>query len=189
MRMQAIRIPLLAGMLVLALALAAQAGEKAPPEVMALARGELAQLGADPVLVEAVKVENAKGKTLDQIKERDKKWMATAGMDDFMKAIQGNAAAKRLLDIQKSAPYFAEMFLTDNQGANVAMTDKTSDYWQGDEAKFAKCFTGGAGSVFVGDVEFDKSEQAYLAQVSVPVLDDGKAIGVLVIGIDVDKLK
>ena len=189
MRMQAYRISFLAGMLVLALTFAVQAGEKASPEVLALAKGELAQLGADPVLVEAVKAENSKGKTLDQIKERDKKWMATAGMDDFMRSIQGNAAAKRLLEIQQSAPYFAEIFLTDNQGANVAMTDKTSDYWQGDEAKFSKCFTGDAGTIFVSDVEFDKSAQAYLAQVSVPVLDDGKAIGVLVIGIDVEKLK
>ena len=49
------------------------------------------------------------------------------------------------------------------------MTDKTSDYWQGDEAKFKKSFNGGAGAVFVDDVSFDKSSQTYSVQVSVPV--------------------
>lgn len=188
MRTNILRILSVAAFLLLVTA-AAMAAEKAPQKVMDLANGGLAKLGGDPVLVEAVKAENAKGKTLDKVKELDKKWLATAGTDDFMKSVMGNAAAKRLQEIQKSAPYYAELFLTDNLGANVAMTDKTSDYWQGDEAKFTKCFTGGAGTVFVADVEFDKSSQAYTTQVSVPVLDDGKAIGVLVIGIDVDKLK
>jgi len=186
---RAFRILSVAAFLLLSISIAAMAAEKAPQKVVDLAHGELAKLGVDPALVEAVKAENAKGKTLDKIKELDKKWMATAGMDDFMTAILSNAAAKRLREIQKSAPYYAELFLTDNQGANVAMTDKTSDYWQGDEAKFSKCFTGGAGTVYVADVEFDKSAQAYTVQVSVPVLDDGAAIGALVIGIDVDKLK
>jgi len=115
--------------------------------------------------------------------------MGTAGTDDFMKSLMTNAAAKRLLQLQDSAPYYAEFILVDNQGANVAISDKTSDYWQGDEAKFTKCFTGGAGTIYVADVEFDKSSQAYTTQVSVPVLDEGVAIGVLVIGVDVDKLK
>ena len=62
----------------------------------------------------------------------------------------------------------------DNQGANVAMTDKTSDYWQGDEAKFKKSYHNGKGTVFVDEVEFDDSSQAYLVQVSVPVKDGDK---------------
>jgi len=77
----------------------------------------------------------------------------------------------------------------DNQGGNVAMTDKTSDYWQGDEAKFQKSFNGGAGAVFVDEVEFDDSAQAYLVQVSVPVKDNNTVIGAITIGIDVDKIE
>ena len=76
----------------------------------------------------------------------------------------------------------------DNQGANVAMTDKTSDYWQGDEAKFQKAFNGGAGAVFIDAVKFDESAQAYLVQVSVPVMDGDQAIGAITMGIDVDKV-
>jgi hypothetical protein len=75
----------------------------------------------------------------------------------------------------------------DNQGANVAMSDKTSDYWQGDEAKFTKSYNGGKGNIFVDEVKFDNSTQAYLVQVSVPVKDGDKVIGAITLGINVDK--
>lgn len=166
-----------------------QAGEKAPQKVVDLANTELVKLGTDSVIVAAVKEQNAKGKTLDQIKEMDKKWMATSGVDDFMKSLMNSEAGKRLKSIQKSAPYYAEIFVMDNQGANVAMTDKTSDYWQGDEAKFTESYKGGAGAVHVSDVKFDESTQAYLTQVSVPVKDGDKVIGAITIGIDVEKIK
>ena len=69
------------------------------------------------------------------------------------------------------------------------MTNKTSDYWQGDEAKFKNSFNQGKGAIFVDEVEFDDSAQAYLVQVSVPVMDQGKAIGAITFGIDVDQVE
>ena len=96
---------------------------------------------------------------------------------------------KHLRGIQNSELYFAEIFVMDNLGANVAMTDKTSDYWQGDEAKFKESFKGGSGAVFVDDVEFDDSSQSYVVQVSVPVMDGAKAIGSITISIDMDKFE
>lgn len=165
------------------------AGEKAPQKVIDLANSTLANVGMDPVVVKAVKAENSKQKTLVQIKEMDEKWKAHAGIADYMKAIMDSECGKHLRAIQNSAPYYAEIFVMDNQGANVAMTDKTSDYWQGDETKFKKSFNGGAGSVFVDEVEFDDSAQAYLVQVSVPVKDGGNVIGAITFGIDVDKIQ
>ncbi|PKN27952.1 MAG: hypothetical protein CVU64_15030 [Deltaproteobacteria bacterium HGW-Deltaproteobacteria-21] len=165
------------------------AAEKAPQKVVDLANSSLVKLGSDPVIVQAVKQENSKGKTLAQIQEMDKKWMATAGIDDFMKAIMDSDCGKHIRTFQKSEPYYAEIFVMDNQGANVAMTDKTSDYWQGDEAKFKESYKGGAGAVHIGDVKFDDSTQSYLVQVSIPVKDGDKVIGAITIGVDVDKLK
>ncbi|MEW6602582.1 MAG: hypothetical protein AB1499_16535, partial [Nitrospirota bacterium] len=112
------------------------AGEKAPQKVYDLANKDLVKHADADIIKKSVKTENAKGKTLDQIKEMDKKWMATAGIDDFMKGMMESECGKYIQKIQKSAPYYSEIFLTDNQGANVCMTDKTSDYWQGDEPKF-----------------------------------------------------
>ncbi len=165
------------------------AGEKAPPQVIEFAKSKLAALGSDPIIVEAVKKENAKGKTLAQIQETDAKWKNTPGVADYMQAIMDSACGKHLRTLQESETYYSEIFVMDNQGANVAMTDKTSDYWQGDEAKFKNSFNGGKGDVFVDEVEFDDSSQAYLSQVSVPVLDNGKVIGAITFGIDIDKIE
>jgi len=167
----------------------AVAGEKPSQKIIDFANTELVKLGTDPVIVKAVKEENAKGKTLGQIQEKDKTWRATPGIADYMKAIMESECGQHLRTIQKSAPFYAEIFVMDNQGANVAMTDKTSDYWQGDEAKFKKSFNGGSGAVFVDNIKFDESSQTYLSQVSVPVKDGGQVIGAVTIGIDVDKVK
>ena len=164
------------------------AGEKASGKVVDLANTKLAVLGTDPIIVNAVKDQNAKGKTLVWIQDMDEKWKATAGIVDYMQALIDSECGRHLGSIRNSAAYYAEIFVMDNQGANVAMTDKTSDYWQGDEAKFKKSYNGGEGAVFVDEVEFDDSTQAYLVQVSVPVKNGDQVIGAITFGIDVDKL-
>ena len=167
----------------------ALAGEKAPQKVIDLANSALVKMGSDPVIVEAVKAENSKGKSLDQIKTMDEKWKGHAGIADYMQAMMDSECGKYLRKIQGSTPYYAEIFVMDNQGANVAMSDKTSDYWQGDEAKFIESYKGGQGAVHISEVEFDDSTQAYLVQVSVPVKDSDKVIGAITFGIDVDKIE
>lgn len=165
------------------------AGEKAPQAVVDLANSTLSDLGTDPIIVAAVKAQNEKNISLDEIKELDKKWQDHAGIADYMLVMMESECGKALRNIQKSAPYYSEIFVMDNQGANVAMTDKTSDYWQGDEDKFIKSYNKGNGAVFIDDVKFDSSSQAYLVQVSVPVKDGEEVIGAITIGIDVDKIK
>jgi hypothetical protein len=142
--------------------------------------------GEDPVIISAVEAQNQSGLTLDAIKSRDEKWRATDGIDDHMKLLMNNAAAKRLLELEKTQPYFFEIFLMDNQGANVAMTNKTSDYWQGDEAKWQASFNKGKGGVHFSNVEFDESAQDYLLQISVPVMQNGAALGAITVGINLD---
>lgn len=145
--------------------------------------------GYDESLVAAVTEQNKSGLTLEKIKLRDTEWRATDGLDERMKAIMQSVAAKRLLELEKSQPFFFELFLMDNQGANVAMTNKTSDYWQGDEAKWQESFKGGVGAVHIGDVEFDESAQDYLVQITVPVMHDDEAIGALTVGVNLDILE
>jgi hypothetical protein len=118
----------------------------------------------------------------------DEKWKATRGVTDFMQALMDSHCGKHLRGIQAVSFQYAEIFAMDNQGANVCMTDKTSDYWQGDEAKFKESYKDGQGAVFVDEVEFDDSTQAYLVQVSVPVKDGAEVIGAITIGIDVNKI-
>ena len=174
--------------LMLSLAAASYA-EKAPQKIVDLANSELAALGSDPVIVAAVKAANAEGRSLDQIKSKDEQWKAHAGIADYMKAIMNSECGKHLTKYQAENDYCAEIFVMDNQGANVAMTDKTSDYWQGDEAKFIESYAGGKGAIHLGEVEFDDSAQAYVVQVSVPVRDGDQVIGAITFGIDVDAIE
>jgi len=144
--------------------------------------------GTDAELIAAVNKQNSERLSMSTITSRDQKWQATSGMDNFMRGLMSNAAAKRLSQIEKEHRVIVESFLMDNKGANVAMTNKTSDYWQGDEAKFQKSFAGGKGAVHVGKTKFDKSAQAYVVQVSVPVMSGGQAIGAITYGVNVDDL-
>lgn len=166
---------------------AAHAEEQVPQAVNDMVP-TLKTWGNNPTLIAAVKEQNAKAMSLADIKNKDQVWMKTTGIDDFMKTLLNNTAARELKKLEASKPYFTEVFLMDNQGANVAMTNKTSDYWQGDEEKFTQSFNAGNGGIDIGKVKFDKSSQAYLVQVSVPVMDGGKAIGAITIGINLDEL-
>lgn len=167
----------------------AVAGEKAPQKVVDLAHSTLSKLWTDPVIVSAVKAQNSEGKSLDDIRKMDEKWRKTPGIADFMEALVSSECGRHLRKIMDKEQFYAEIFVMDNQGTNVAMTDKTSDYWLGDEAKFTRSYNDGKGAVFVDEVEFDDSTQAYLVQVSVPVRDGDKVIGAVTIGIDVDRIE
>jgi hypothetical protein len=175
-------------MIILAFSGVAIYAEDAPKEVFDLANSKLADLGKNQTIVAAVKAQNAKNMSLSSIKEMDDKWKSTAGIADFMTALMESECGKYLRGVQEANPFYAEIFVMDNLGANVCQTDKTSDYWQGDEAKFQKSFNDGKGAIFVDEVEFDDSTQSYLCQVSVPVMENGKAIGAITFGIDIDKL-
>ena len=163
--------------------------EEAPIGVQNLANRTLAALGRDPVILAAVKKANSENQTLEQIKKKDEVWRKTPGIDDFMTSLLQSECARYIRGIQEKNAYYSEIFVMDNQGANVAMTDKTSDYWQGDEDKFIRSYNNGKGAVFVDQVEFDDSAQAYLVQVSVPVMDGETCIGAITFGIDVDKIE
>ena len=60
---------------------------------------------------------------------------------------------------------FTEIFVMDAVGLNVAASDTTSDFWQGDEAKWQQTYSAGSGAVHISDVELDESTQSYQSQV------------------------
>lgn len=160
-----------------------------PDKVKSFASSKLLGWASSHEIVAAVNLQNAKNVSLEKIKEIDEKWIKTSGVDDFMKAILGNSCSEYLIKLRKDNPMIIEAFAMDNKGANVGMTNKTSDYWQGDEDKFVKSYNNGNGSTHFGKMSFDESSQAYVIQVSVPVKEKGKTIGAVTFGIDTNKLK
>ncbi|MCP5150949.1 MAG: hypothetical protein H6983_25115 [Ectothiorhodospiraceae bacterium] len=140
-------------------------------------------LALNPVLVRAVRRQNAERLTMETIRARDSQWTSTTELTDFKRALQESEAGRFLRRFVERSPSFNEAFLTDEQGANVAAYPATSDYWQGDEEKWSASFRGGDGRVFFGPIELDESTKAYAAQISAPVLDRERTIGVLVVGV------
>lgn len=142
----------------------------------------LRQWAHAPVLLAALKEQNAKQTSLDEIKKIDEEWVAGTNAA-FVKSLQQNSVGKYLQDKVSASPIYVEAFLCDRQGAVVGEYPGSTDYWQGDEDKFTKSFNGGDGKLFAGPIALDKSTDTISVQVSVPVKDANETIGVLVVGL------
>ncbi len=149
----------------------------------------LIQLCTNATLASEIQAQNAKGLTLDQIKETDQTWIKAEDELPIHKEMLGNACAREIIRIIKLNPAIVEAFAMDNQGANVGLNALTSDYWQGDEPKWQNSFNNAQGGIEISKVEFDKSANAQLQQVSLPILDaKGQVIGAICTGLNTDAI-
>lgn len=144
-------------------------------------------LGSDPILVAATRSQNAQRVSLATIHAIDAQWIAGKASERVQQTMTG-PCADRLHELGAANAAYGETFVTDDQGAIVCTTLRTTDYWQGDEAKWLRAFAEGKGAVFIDRPRLDSSAAAHLAQVSVPITDKGKVIGVLTVGVAVEKL-
>jgi hypothetical protein len=142
-----------------------------------------------------VKAQNAKHAGLNDtdIQKLDKEWRAQidASNKPLIDGILKNAVSAFLTKKkEESEGLITEVFVMDDRGLNVGQSDITSDYWQGDEAKWQKTFKVGPEAVFVDNVEKDESTQQLQVQVSVTIKDpeSGKPIGAVTLGINVERL-
>jgi hypothetical protein len=147
-----------------------------------------------PLLVNAVKAQNAENLSIDTILKRDTAWIkifeSKGAPSDLMIRLQNSPAGKWLKTLRKqSQGKYRESFLCDNKGALVATSNITSDYFQGDEAKWIDCYNNGNGKTFIEAPEYDESSDGMLIKISVPVLTEGKTIGVLVVGVKFQALR
>lgn len=146
-------------------------------------------LSFHPEIVRAVRRQNDEQLDTEVIQQRESEWRSAREETALQRQILQSAASQVLRALVERNDDFSEVFVTDDQGANVAMYPATSDYWQGDEDKWIKAFNSGDGQLWIGDIEVDESTGLAAVQVSVPVLDQGQTIGVLVTGITQDYLQ
>ena len=171
--------------IVLSLLLASSAFAQSAQSLQKRLDAEAAKLsawGSDPTIVAAVKAQNAKHVPLATIQSLDEQWVAGKAATLVRQSTVGTCA-DYLRKLASSGTIYSEVFVMDNQGALVCANAKTSDYWQGDEAKWQRAFAEGKGSVFIDRPRYDDSSARNLAQISVPVVDGGRAIGVLTVGV------
>jgi hypothetical protein len=161
-------------------------------EVMPMVQDEITQkiwlangwAGSAPV-VQAVLAQNQKG----PIPGMDNpKWKTVPENDAIVQGfIKSEAATFLKEEMGKTDGIVTGAFLNAALGEKVAFTEKTGSYIHKGAAKFDAPFS--TGKAWQGQAELDDSGKVYEVQVSVPVLSDGKTIGVLVVEINATKLE
>jgi hypothetical protein len=174
---------------------AAQAQEKHEAPAKAFAESTLKKWMSEPVVIDAIKAQNAKHAAFDQAKidALDKQWRAEtkAGSKPLVDGYLGNPLSAYLKNVKAASKgLVTEIFVMDDKGLNVGQSDVTSDFWQGDEAKWQKTFLVGPSAIFVDKIEKDESSQAFQSQISMAIADPatGKVIGAVTVGVDIDEL-
>ena len=164
-------------------------------EVENYVKSNLVSWLGDKVVISALKQQNTKHASLseEEIKKLDKQWRAEvdAAQKPLIDSVLKNELSAFLSKKKTDAKgVITEIFVMDVKGLNVGQSDVTSDYWQGDEAKWQKTFQVGPEAVFFDKIEKDESTQTLQMQVSVSIKDPetGKVIGAATVGINVDEL-
>jgi hypothetical protein len=142
------------------------------PEVIAAVKKLLEQ----PVTVISIGASNDTHAKIDQggIDALDKEWKAEtkAEKQPLIAEMLSSPLSNYLLYLQaQSAGLYTEMFVMDNKGLNVGQSSVTSDYWQGDEAKYQKTFQIGADATFIDEPEFNNETKTWRVQFDFTIID------------------
>ncbi len=149
---------------------------------------EAESIALSPTLRDAVAKANEsyKGKTpeevLAEITAFDEEWKSLSKVNEKIRPYLANAASQYLQDIMHlRSDKYTEIFVTDEQGAIVSATGKTSDFYQADEDWWTRAFNGGNGRNIVQGVEYDDSTQTKSITIAVPIREQtsNMVIGIL----------
>lgn len=138
---------------------------------------------SDAVVVNAVKAQNATPSEVYKAMTQDA-WKALPVLDSKVRDLSKNAVAEFIKS--KKTEAVSEAFVNAADGTKVALLSKTSSWSHATSGKHKDPM---ANKTWIGEIELDESTGSQQIQVSVPVLDGGKAIGSMVVGFSISKLK
>lgn len=158
--------------------------------------GDLSKILKHEIVQIMVTAQNKRHTKIEQaeVDALDKKWRAERKAEDkpLISATLSNPLSVYLLRMQaRAGGLYSEIFIMDDKGLNVGQSSITSDYWQGDEAKYKKTFLVAPDAVFIDDPEWHKDTKTWRAQVNMTIAanEGGKAIGAAVFEINLTELK
>jgi hypothetical protein len=149
---------------------------------------------ANPVVELSINSQNKlrKDMTQEQIDAADLQWRAEREAEDqpLVAAILTNPLSSYLTQVQaRSGGMFAEIFVMDAVGLNVGQSSITSDFWQGDEAKFQNTFPNGPDAVFIDEAEYSDGADAWLTQLNMTLSNsDREPIGAVTVEVNLNEL-
>ncbi len=139
----------------------------------------LQQLAAEKSVVQEVQGRNNSPLSPEQEERIQAEWVQI-GHANSEKPFLYNSASQTIRAYESKIPFMVKCFLLDDQGNVVGTSPECKDFIHGQMDKFLKCYNKGSGRVFVNPAGLDVSTKIYSVQVSVPVWDGPKTIGVLV---------
>ena len=178
-------------MLIPLIALIALSGQAEPTAAVhirdtAYARVARAQaIARDSSIHSAVSASNARFEPPDLVRRRDALWVANPRDPLRQEVVQAPCSAK-VREMVKDDPVVVEAFVMNDRGTLVCSIAETSDYWQGDEAKWQRTFVEGK-DAFVEEPAFDASSGKYAIQLSVPIAEAGKRIGAVTLTLKLNR--
>lgn len=116
---------------------------------------------------------------IEKLLALDNVWR-TAGDDHaLVRRILDNEVSNQLREFRDISPGHVELFITDKYGANLASTNRTSDYYQADEGWWQAAYNSREGAIFISQPEFDESSSTYAVLIALPLYLDGEVVGIL----------
>lgn len=155
------------------------------PEIKAKLDTKIKQLqfwSADPATVAAVKAHNTNMPAEDKAMT-DEKWSKLTVLDPYVRSFSKNPLGVYLKT--KKDDQIAECFVSGADGTKVAFLSKTTSWSHAGKPKHSVPMTG---KTYIGPIALDESSGQQVIQVGLPVLDNGKSIGSVIVGISVLKL-
>jgi hypothetical protein len=110
-------------------------------------------------------------------------WKDASIIDPFVRSFIKNDVGQFLKS--KKDEVVSEEFVSDANGIKVGFMSKTTNWSHKGKPKHDQPM---AGKIWQGPVETDESTGLQQIQLAVPVMDDGKPIGSLVVGFSIAKL-
>ncbi|RIK24421.1 MAG: hypothetical protein DCC52_12510 [Chloroflexi bacterium] len=119
--------------------------------------------------------------TQAQLTRLDQIWRAADAAnndaDVLVASRLNNTASDALRRFRAAYPNNVEVFVTDRYGANVAVTNRTSDFYQADEAWWQAAYNNGQGAVYISQPIFDESSQTNAINIATPLYAaDGQTV-------------
>ena len=155
---------------------------------------EIRQWSSSPVVLMTLEASNERYAGINQagIDALDQQWVAEREVQDqpLITAVLSSPLSSYLTRIQSdSQGLFSAIFVMDATGLNAGQSAITSDFWQGDEAKWQKTFQVGPDAIFIDEIEINEETGTEIAQLNLSIAQEGKVVGAITVDVNLTELR
>lgn len=145
--------------------MAKQAGD-----TLSVSQIALESLSLNKFVQDSVEQANLEGTPdLARLNSLDNQWKNASDQSLLIQNVLNNELAGELLELQERLPQYAELFVTDQYGAVIASTGRTSDYYQADEEWWQGAWNNGDGDLYISQPVYDESAGIYAIEIALPI--------------------